>query len=352
MGKIINSGIWPAADLKAEADIPDQSSITIVNTTTLDCSNIRDTDVKNVLGESTTGVFALCSSINVNRWARFKPGYLGYNIALPTLPDVNPTIDFVQIDGRLGMFAGYNHQEATKPTYWESAPSANMGSVEYGTSYPVNVSLLRGRLSPIFSQDNSSDDYWGRIKIQAWVKTTGSYSLVSTTAYIDFNVPVLTAFEMGGTQATGNYTGCLRPVYCDGTGTPIAVIEDGVKVFNYSVVSVANSWTGTDNGTYTDTDVQRTDVYFNVNILRNSLQAGKIDARLMATGSEITATSYGIANSIVFAPSETKNYAGMFKLGAPIVNSGFFTLEIQISTNNGTDWFTIGAIPDLAHDFE
>ena len=65
-------GGFTSADIKNRAEIPAQADMTISGSN-VDCVNIKDSDIKNVLGESVTGVGALCISPLVNKWSGFGP---------------------------------------------------------------------------------------------------------------------------------------------------------------------------------------------------------------------------------------------------------------------------------------
>jgi hypothetical protein len=67
---------YTASDLKSRASIPAQADI-VVNSNNIDCSNIKMSDVKAVLVESSYSLYDLCRSVKVNRNSRF--GYYRYS---------------------------------------------------------------------------------------------------------------------------------------------------------------------------------------------------------------------------------------------------------------------------------
>lgn len=99
MGKIINAygGYTPVKIINRSSDTSDM----VIVGSTVDCSNISITRIKNVLNETTTAVSALCSSPNVNKWSGFSPieWYLSGGVLL----------NRVKIPYSIGSFAGYDH---------------------------------------------------------------------------------------------------------------------------------------------------------------------------------------------------------------------------------------------------
>ena len=102
---------FSSAELKAKAGIPAKSDI-VEYTNYIDCSNIKMSAVKTLLGASTWSLYDLCRHNNVNKWSGFSP----------YLKDVsnagrNGTITFTKPSVcKLGDFAGYNHG-AIPPSY-------------------------------------------------------------------------------------------------------------------------------------------------------------------------------------------------------------------------------------------
>ena len=101
MGKIISSyGGFSSTDIKNRAEIPLQADM-VVTGNNVDCSNLNVTQIKNVLGESSTAVGGLCTSPLVNKWSGFSPveWYLS----------AGSFLNRVKIPYSMGSFAGYNH---------------------------------------------------------------------------------------------------------------------------------------------------------------------------------------------------------------------------------------------------
>ena len=135
MGKIISAyGGFSSSDIKSRANIPAQTDMTISGSN-VDCVNIRDTDVKNILGESVTGVGALCSSSKVNIWSWFSPRYWSHN-----------GTDFINnliMPYSLGSFSGYNHY-ANHP-FWTTKDTV-ITHYEGNNSVQINSYIMLGEI--------------------------------------------------------------------------------------------------------------------------------------------------------------------------------------------------------------
>jgi len=119
-------------------DLKNRGSATcdmVVNGTGVDCTNITDTRVKNVLGESTTAVSGLCSSSLVNKWSNFSPRLWSINSFVMA--------DAVKTPYSMGAFAGYCHT-AVAP-YVSSMPSG-LYIIEGQTSLNLPISVLLGQV--------------------------------------------------------------------------------------------------------------------------------------------------------------------------------------------------------------
>lgn len=107
MAKIISSyGGITASAIKAKADIPSQSNMT-VSGNDVSCTNIILSEVKTAIGSSNNNLSGLCSSPNVNIWSGFGP-VEWYNNA-------NVLQSRIKTPYYLGSFAGYNH--TAEPPY-------------------------------------------------------------------------------------------------------------------------------------------------------------------------------------------------------------------------------------------
>jgi len=111
MGKLISAYAgFTATDLKNRGS---NTCDMVVNGTNVDCTNLTDTRIKNVLGVGVTGVAQLCTSTAVNKWSCFSPTewYVG------TYPNL---VNRVKTPYTMGSFAGYNHN-AVEPTSFNSS---------------------------------------------------------------------------------------------------------------------------------------------------------------------------------------------------------------------------------------
>jgi len=244
----------PASDLKEYSSYPAKSSIT-VGPNYISCRNLSISKLRIALQGSYSEIHELCNMAGtnvpggeyskVNIWARYKSGQVTYDIALPANCYDNPSSIYIlpgnNIKG-LSDFAGYYHYENTRPTYWGSPHQA---IYQVATTQEIRGGLQRGRMCPVLGINSEDETYWDRVKVQAWLRVNaGSYSLISTSAYVNLDEPVgggaTLLYTMGthGETVGNTYTLCLRPVYMDTDGnTPLAVCEGGVEIITYTMVS-------------------------------------------------------------------------------------------------------------------
>jgi hypothetical protein len=104
---------YTASELKAKADIPSASNIT-VGASFIDCINISLNAVKTLLGALTYSLYDLCRHDNINRWSQFSPIVRTYSnpyewdsVLVNSVPSVC----------RLGDFEGYNHGAAAPGSF-------------------------------------------------------------------------------------------------------------------------------------------------------------------------------------------------------------------------------------------
>lgn len=137
MPKTISAyGGFTSADLKARAEIPAQTDMTISGSN-VDCVNIKDSDIKNVLGESVTGVGALCISPLVNKWSGFGP-WEYYNVSGVLTTRIVPPYS-------LGIFAGYHHG-AIVP-YMQPVSAIVLDSSYNAVAYNATIKINLGELN-------------------------------------------------------------------------------------------------------------------------------------------------------------------------------------------------------------
>ena len=136
--KVLNTyGGFTAADIKNRASIPLQSNI-IVNGSTVECSFLTTTQIKNVLGESVTGVGALSISPMVNKWSGFGPRewWNGGNSTIT---------DRVIAPYQMGNFAGYNHNAITP--FIQPVSNIVLGSDYNAVSYSPTIKVNLGEVN-------------------------------------------------------------------------------------------------------------------------------------------------------------------------------------------------------------
>lgn len=142
MGKILDLPEWLSASIVASAS--DVGTVTDNGNGTVTVTNVHVGTVKNVLGESTYNVSALCKSPNINMWAYWSPVSLGYDSVNQVFTKNYPTTEF-----KLGDFAAYNHgaagpavssQDATIYTstlsgYVNVSSTVNLGEIDWTKRY-------------------------------------------------------------------------------------------------------------------------------------------------------------------------------------------------------------------------
>jgi hypothetical protein len=363
-----NTTFWPSSTLKADASYPAQVDMT-TGAGYVDCMNLKVSSLRILMASASNKIYVLCNlagtlveggeSGKVNAWARYKPGTTAYDIELPANCDDNPTFTYTPpgtARAALGDYAAYNHYEDTRPVYWLSLFSG--GEYIEGISTIVHSGLSRGKLCPVIQDDPEDEEFWGRVKVQAWLKAgAGSYSLVATSDYVNLS-------EVGGEDATAIYTigdhsettgvlytVCLRPVYMDTDDTtPLAVCEGGVSVFQYSLtalgeylieelgVTVTDVATGThNNGTLTVVDYDFTidnpqtySLEFDVQL--HAIEAGGGEWEQMLTIGTFTVPG---SDSLAFTNS--------WQL-TQLVDAGTFNLDVRVKAAGTSNWYTLGRV--------
>lgn len=363
-----NTTFWTPAELKADSDFPAQVDIT-VGSTYIDCTDLSLADLAVLLNASTSELYDLGTLPHtlvaggevgkINAWARYKSGEITYNDELPATCTSNPTFTFTAPGTiKLGDFAGYNHGETTRPTYW-SSPHAS-GFVIYSTMQ-IKGGLGRGKLCPIWPYlqvDPEEEYYWDHVKVQVWRSVNaGAYSLVSTSGFIDLDnssgedATLLYTMGANGETIGNDYSLCFRPVYMDTDDTtPLAVCEGGVEVVTYRIWG--NSEDIGDTFSVTLNDIDSYDLgggYLNMRLswdfdVENLLTtAVDCDIRLRVTGESFTWTRV-VGNDTHINASSSVNFTEAdpgIEITETIVDDGVCSVDVQVSFN-GTDWITIG----------
>jgi hypothetical protein len=369
MAKRLNTTFWTGAELKADADIPDQADMS-TGAAYCDCSNISLSDVYDLMtGSSGSGTALSLHDIcqldetfvaggeegKINAWARYKPGNVTYNIKLPANCYDNPTFTWNAANpSRLGDWAGYHHAEDTLPTYWDSKPSSDMGNyVEGGATTEVMSGLKRGKCGCVLQGDPEDEYYWGRVKVQVYTKVgAGAYSLLTTTDFIDLDDfdDVLFTINDNSETAGNTYGVCLRPVYINISDTVEAVIEGGVAEFTYDCVTIVDyaSLTVTDVATDSYQSTGETYCDFDFNLNNGIATTIHVDVRLTAT-SEVAGDFpfyFYLYNVEVPASSSAHLEATLdqFHLNGDIVDDGTFDLNCYVSVVGSGVWVDAGRV--------
>jgi hypothetical protein len=136
MGKIISKYRgYTATQIKSRADVPIQDDM-VISGNNVDCKNVSISQVRDVLNAPITSLLALCAHPNVNPWSGFGPTVR--SVANQQLINTPPSV------GRLGDFAGYNH-DAILPG-WRGAEPAGDLWVELGDTAEFNADVNVGEI--------------------------------------------------------------------------------------------------------------------------------------------------------------------------------------------------------------
>jgi hypothetical protein len=251
--KRLNTTTVTPAAIKAAADIPAQIYMT-TGTGYVDCINISLNAVKILVNAPNYFLYDICTmdgtfvqggeSGKINAWARYKPGVTTYNTKIPADYKTNPTFTYTKpSEGSLGSFAGYNHTEDTRPTYWGTPPDASYTGVYQDlVTQTYYCGLAKGMLGPLLDS-NENAEYLDRIQIYVYVKEGSSlYSdfwLPSATPADYYQWDNIGVWEMGAHGETpGNtYTVYIQPFYFDSNDDVEAACECGFASFTYECKS-------------------------------------------------------------------------------------------------------------------
>ena len=366
--KRLNTTFWLPSDLKADADIPAQADITI-GAGYIDCKNISLSAVRVLVGAPIPDLYSVCNlpgtfvaggeSGKINAWARYKPGTTAYDVhgLLPANCYDNPSFTYTapaESGAALGDFAGYNHNESTRPVYWAS-PHAS-GQVLYGT-LEIRGGLQRGRLCPLLGSGPEDETFWSRVKVQAWLKVNdGAYSLVSTSDYVDLSEPsgdtATLLFTMGEHSETigNNYTLCLRPVYMDEDGTtPLAVCESGVEILTYRKWGTAEDISAALSVTLNSVDTEEpiggnpTTFTYDFDLNNVAETAISLAVRLRAEDNDAWFNqTYLLTSGVTIPGSDSYNFYNNDGVNLPAtLYNGTFRLSVEISVDEGETWITV-----------
>lgn len=141
MAKVINAYRTYTASV-INSRMSDTCDHTVVGST-VECTNIKMSKVKNVLGAATYSLYELCRHANVNHWSAFGPTVRGSSGSgrSKVMTNSDPTVC------SLGSFAGYNHS-APLPgwqTGGEAAAEADIW-VNSGSKATVSANVSLGEV--------------------------------------------------------------------------------------------------------------------------------------------------------------------------------------------------------------
>lgn len=192
---------FSATDIKNRADIPAQSNIT-VNGSTVQCTDIKLTDVKNAIGSSSSTVGGLCNDSAVNKWSYFGP--TEWYVSSETL------LNRVKTPYSLGSFAGYN-KDAVEPSIITKTVKSQI--ITYPTTFDVTAVVRLGEYD--FSKiDSNITKLW--LKVYDGLTPVGeNYADITANAddtyyiHATVNSPYDTSYTLTGKVYFGNLVGSV-----------------------------------------------------------------------------------------------------------------------------------------------
>ena len=371
-----NTTFWSATQLKIDSDIPAQADI-VVGANYIDCSNISLNAVSSLLS-AIRDLYTVCNVTHtfvaggetgkINAWARYKPGEVSYNTALPTNCYDNPTFTYTapaSAGAYLGDFAGYNHSEDTRPVWWASPHSS--GQVVYST-IEIKGGLGRGKLGPLLGSGPEDETYWSRVKVQSWLSVnSGAYSYIGLSGYIDLSemtgedATLLYTMGSHGETAGNDYTLCLRPIYMDVDGTtPLAVCEGGVEVITYRIWGTPEDIAGALSITVNSIDTQEpiggnpTTFTYDFDVNNDSPTAMSMAVRLHAEDNDAWFDeTYLLTSEVTIPSSGSENFVEATGIYLPAtLYAGTFRLAVEISVDSGATWTEIGSLGEALQHWQ
>jgi hypothetical protein len=356
MAKRIYEIYYNASIVKSDADIPAQADMT-VTANYVDCSNIKLSEVKTLLGVAAFNLSDCCTSAAIKKWAAFRPGSFegpagGGSDWVPT--DITDTPIYVQTwpggtiaDAyKLGEFAGYNHDEVNPPTYYDSGPTTPL-SYETGKSIDISFSLARGARLSVPSYLLYDTD-WDHMAIEYYKDAGAGYSLDDTVYPVDLDtMPIVKTYT---SQPAGtNWNICIRPCYINATDdvTVEGIMEDGPRV-------VALSWTTLQiectvfsmDSTYRSLGNDYFECSFTLERITRSdaIDIGYIRLYMYDESGEIVPprTANAVPSSQIFTGlADSHNFTSTIIAHAEVVDTTDAKIVVQISMDNAT-WQNLG----------
>lgn len=288
MGKIITLPSWISpASIKSDANIPAQADISISGQD-LDCTNIKLSSVRTVLGESTYDLYSLCRSSLINIWSKFRPGGWKANGVSGSvwLPSGNSQPNFVAdypAESKLGDFALYCHTLGRKPTYYDTLFASTV-IIEAGDTLILSTRLKRGYKIPVCEEQGALAAAWEKVATQwkisdtetgteTWINddpASGGETVPEIGAspdYLEHSTDGLSSYiSLGQTK----WIHC-RPYYISGShiANAVSMIEDGQQTFQLQYVDLR--CTGVINSyTHPGTHVSNKTIACNWTVTRNT----------------------------------------------------------------------------------
>jgi hypothetical protein len=185
MAKIISAyGGFTATEIKNRAS--NTSDMSVVGTT-VECSYITTTKIKNILGGAATAIGAFCTNASVNQWSNFSP--IKWDVS------GNTFIKSIKTPYTFGSFAGYHHDAATPFVSGDITDFSiiesqqteyitiglHLGEIDWMQYHPVpaiaslNMEIkVNGSVENVIHETLSSTDYLNQLHtLEASINTSG-----------------------------------------------------------------------------------------------------------------------------------------------------------------------------------
>jgi hypothetical protein len=213
MAKVLNTyRSYTASDINTRCSATCSHSVV---GSTVECTNVSLSAVRNVIGESTYSLYNICRSANVNSYSCFGPKIITYHSSGSESAYVtfdNPT------SCSLGSFAGYNHSAVTPG--WIRCDDGIW--VNQGSSGTITGSVRIGELNYPNSQSFVVASYNGASYVDS--------QFIALDQYVSDSVD----FTVGTGTISGTTTFTLKPFISQGTSGYSSGVDNLCRVPNAS----------------------------------------------------------------------------------------------------------------------
>jgi hypothetical protein len=345
MGKTVTLPSWIDSNTyKSATSIPAQSSMS-VSGQNIDCTNINLPAVKTLLNEDSFQLSDLCTSPNINKWSRYRPGswYSNNTGGSNWLPDYGSAPVFVPqyptSNYTLSSFAGYQHTATTdqKPTYFTPQTNVVDGNMEIGSggqNVYYQCRLARGHRIPVCEEKNVVSNALEKVRVY-WYLNNSLQKIDPPQHQTPFTVPAggYVESEYSGTIYS-SYQVRAVPYYTDVEGDiQYSMIEDGFKTANVTCFSLSSLFSGNLSNLYFDGMY----LVYNASVSRTTGgYTTSLFVRLRIEGDLITPTNpIELWWSGQWGQPETKDLFNQYAV-ADRMASGSITVYLEANTSAGS----------------